>query len=170
LRHPSARRDQGGRPTTEDVDEVEAWLSDETPGSIPGGAWEPAEPLVPNQYYRPNDPENSEGQELEVADRFYTDQDYELFGMLSKVRDLSQPGWFEDSGFPDDASDHVATEYHDWGVDAHTPGHATLADLEEHDWSTCPDFQSSVARLRRVANERCGGNADDARFVWWFDN
>jgi len=161
-----------GRPNTEDTDELEAWLADVTPGSIEGGSWEPAEPLTPNRYYRPNDPDNSEGQELDVdySDRFYTGRDYELFGMLSGVRDPTQPAWFKDSGFPDDASPHVTREYEDWGVDAHTPGHATLYDLLEHTWSACPDFERSIARLQELADERCGGNTDHVRFIWWFDN
>lgn len=159
-----------GLPVTLDAETIEAWLRDDPVATRQSHNWQHAERLIPNPYFA-----NEGGLKMEVGydDRFYTGRDYWLFGLLSGVRGEG-PARF-DEAFPDDASEHVTAEYESWGLDAHTPCFATLAQLDEHEWVD-PDYRAdrsfpeAIERLRELASEHCGGDPHRVRFVWWFDN
>lgn len=91
------------------------------------GKWYNADNWRYNPYYSGEDSEP----EIQVKP-IYTRRSYELFSFLADVRNYGgNPSFGFDRGFPEDADKHTAAEYARWGVDAHTPGYATLAELKE---------------------------------------
>lgn len=167
-----------GLPDISDADEVVTWLTDESLGSRQGATWLPAERLTPNPHYTPGNDEGEMEFEVERTDRFYYGRNYRLFARLSNVRNYDdnyggrRVPLFEDRGLPDDLSEHVQTDFDIWEPDAHSMGYATLAELEQHDWTSDDEysqFAGAIERLRQVAHEQ-GCDADSVRFVWWYDN
>lgn len=73
-----------------------------------------------------------EGEPAMNVKPIYSKRFYELFSFLANVRNYgNNPSFGFDRGFPEDADKPTAEEYARWGVDAHTPGYATLAELKE---------------------------------------
>lgn len=99
----------------------------------------------------------------------YDGRDYRLFSRLANVRS----GWAENGpepkGFPKDASQSVKDQYEDWGVDAHSASHYTVAQLNAHFKGS--DFgvftQNTLPALNALAGQY---GADRVRAVFWFDN
>lgn len=148
---------------------IEAWLA----GQAFGGPWQPAEPLVPNPF--PD--ETPAATVVDYNERYYDDRCYGLFWVLSGVRGEYAGLYplYEDRGAPEDLSDHVLEEWEAWGVDAHSEGYATLAELLEHDWVTIEEqihsgFLDSIERLKTLAEKKCDGDASRVRVFWWYDN
>ena len=79
-----------------------------------------------NRYY------GDENERMMELVEIYGSRNYELFSFLADVRNYGKnPSFGFDRGFPDDASFATAQEYEAWGMDAHTPGYATLSELKE---------------------------------------
>lgn len=82
--------------------------------------------------WRHNPYSGDEGESAMTVKPIYNQRDYELFSFLADVRNYGgNPSFGFDRGFPEDACEHTAAEYTQWGEDAHTPGYATLAELKE---------------------------------------
>lgn len=117
--------------------------------------------------------------ELDYEDRFYSGRNYRLFELLAGVRGDPEEAFWEDRGFPEDASNEVREDYEEWGVDAHTPSWQTLDELTAQDWvepftdSTGywgREWAQTLDRLIDLANEKCGGDQTAVRIIYWFDN
>lgn len=152
--------------------------------------WLPAEKLTPKEedpdydFYR-----SEKGRQyveeyeklpllnLSYKDRFYGGRDYELFGRLAGVRRDDDQYW-EDRGFPDDASPEVTEEFESWGADAHTPSWQTLEELVSKNWIGAHESGSYVnqawmeclEKLKDVAVDKCDGDYSRVRIVYYFDN
>lgn len=86
---------------------------------------------VDNWRYNPYHGRYEGEPELDVEE-IYRERNYELFSFLAGVRNYGNNlslGF--DRGFPEDASEQTAALYESWGIDAHTPGYVTLAELKE---------------------------------------
>lgn len=121
-------------------------------------------------------------------------RNYALFSVLGQCgrNPKGQVSISENRGFPTisyentpetffaSVSDEFKAYHEQWGVDAHSPGYATLRELREYDpdengmpedWLPClvPVFGDLIRRMGRVAAEY-DGDPDAVRIVFFFDN
>jgi hypothetical protein len=102
-------------------------------------------------------------------------RNYTLFGLLAGVRNYDIKPIASPRGFPNDASKSIAKEYNAWGIDAHSAGWLTLAELMNAARSH-PDLLDDLVaelhtyfhRLFPVPSPLITQN--ELRIVFWFDN
>lgn len=109
-----------------------------------------------NAYY------GQEGEPAMTVHPIYLDRNYEMFSYLAGVRNYGgNPSFGFDRGFPDDASMPTTVEYTGWGLDAHTPGYATLAELKEKIATVKKVNRKGFVRKDQAARFRETGEAPD---------
>ena len=104
---------------------------------------------------------------------FFSDRNYELFGVLANVR-RDGPPIAEPRGLPDDLSSDARKYIDDYGGIDHTPSWLLLSEVLAYDWSararevTHPaPFDRFLAMCARVGRF---GPSDEIRFVFFFDS
>lgn len=125
---------------------------------------------------------------LGVPARFelWDGRNYWLFNALNGVRG-NGPSYFEDRDVPEDACAWIRQDYKNWGSDAHSPCHATLAEFKSmREWIgenyTLPDQRDSLVvcvdeiiqglefRKRRFLRNSDPMSDERIRAIWWYDN
>ena len=114
------------------------------------------------------------------------DRDYRLFGLLNpSVRTEWEWSFPESSKVPEDVSREVSLIYDRWGVDAHSAGSLTRAELK----AKLEELKLLIAKALVVPHEDSQGMShhkkclmkilsnmtsdvpdEDQRIVFWFDN
>lgn len=127
--------------------------------------------------------EESDSEPEMLVQPIYDGRNYEAFAFLAGARNYNNVTSFGfDRGFPNDADVPTQKEYDRCGIDAHTPGYATLAELKEK-IKYAPPYVCCLLPLKESIEERkrevfCiyrkeddDGSCDDKiRIVFWFDN
>ena len=145
-------------------------------------------PFCPDKWFnvddwRHNPYSDDEGEPTMSVKPIYNQRDYELFSFLAGVRDYGgNPSWGFDRGFPEDAAKPTAEEYAGWGMDAHTPGYATLAELKEKVGTVAKVnhrgyvHKEQVARFKETGETPtswcqgvCGPGAENYEWMEWQD-
>ena len=98
---------------------------------------------------------------------YYSDRNYDLFGVLSGVRGNSVRKFtIENRGVPFDC-DPFVRKYLE-SVDIHSRGYYSLEELERYDWE--PDefegFRETIRRMRSLLKDEI----EDVRIVFGYDN
>ena len=97
---------------------------------------------------------------------YYGGRDYELFGILSGVRDEPDPQWTqEDRGFPSDVCANLRSLAED--VDLHSHGYYYLEELEARPggWENFPEFLKMLEKLKGLS-----AHHQNVRIVFCYDN
>jgi len=76
------------------------------------------------------------GYEIFSLDGWYSGRNYELFGILAAVRREPENIIDVPRGLPADCSEGVKERSDEWGTDAHSHSHFTLAELVAFDWTS----------------------------------
>jgi len=81
-------------------------------------------------YYKSDSPYELDNKRKYAVKPIYSNRNYELFGYLAGVRDISVDSFEFDRGMPDNISKGTAKEYEDYKDWTHTPGYCTLKELK----------------------------------------
>src|SRR5262249_46209472 len=116
------------------------------------GAWYSAD------KWAPNEDAGDEGEPilaLAYKNRFYSDRNYNLFGILANVRNGSGfagcdtgDGFVpisEPRGIPDDVSKEVKAEADRWDGDGHSHSWLTVTELMAYDWTQTTKLRGYVS-------------------------
>ena len=121
------------------------------------GKWYNADNWRHNPYF------GNEGEPTMIVKPIYTHRSYELFSFLADVRNYGDnPSFGFDRGFPKDADKPTAEEYARWGVDAHTPGYATLAELKEKAGTVTRVNRKGYVKKDQIARFKATGETPTA--------
>lgn len=95
----------------------------------------------------------------------YPDRSYQLFGALAEGVRRDVPSVGPSRGVPADSSDEYKALVEEWGIDGHSHSWCTLKEcLDFTGWPEDPVWYS----LLECASDL--GEAEDVRFVYFFDN
>ena len=111
-------------------------------------------------------------------DRFYTNRDYVLFGMICRnVRTLFENG-LPPKGIPDDLTTEVTNAFYDWGDDGHSHSYLTPKEIRQLIAMTISDSEFAKVNYEGYyyklftawETKLLSYGGEDQRLVFWFDN
>lgn len=100
------------------------------------GVWTPADTWY--EVYE------GEGLNVPYDKQYYTDRDYELFGILAGVRRPQSAQPVAHEGVPEDACPEYKALVERWECDGHTHSYMTLADIFAYDWTQEAKFEGWI--------------------------
>lgn len=124
------------------------------------GVWQCPDTLTPDEVGEP-----------EYLEPFFSERNYQLFGVIADVRCESPSYVYPVRGVPSDVSTLVREEYERWSGDAHTPSW-----LNEHELTVLMGVAGvngevrATHDLRTILEGLASTDGETKRVVFWFDN